>query len=114
MSKRTARALLTEQVLLGEPVEEAERRVMILENPGLPGKSQITGSLYAGLQLIMPGEIAPTHRHVPSALRVSGCSGSVTLSRLMFGSGMLTQSWAFTLPPSLNVTVTPFDSVNTT
>ena len=33
---------------------EAERRVMILENPGLRGSSQITSSLYAGLQLIMP------------------------------------------------------------
>ena len=42
---------------------EAERRVMILENPGLRGSSQITNSLYAGLQLIMPGEVAPAHRH---------------------------------------------------
>ena len=36
--------------------EEAERRVLILENPGLPGMSRITQSLYAGLQLILPGE----------------------------------------------------------
>jgi gentisate 1,2-dioxygenase len=49
--------------------EEAERRVLILENPGLKGSSQITGSLYAGLQLIMPGEVAPAHRHTQSALR---------------------------------------------
>ena len=49
--------------------EEAERRVLILENPGLPGFSQITQSLYAGLQLVLPGETAPTHRHTPSALR---------------------------------------------
>src|SRR5262245_33666543 len=35
---------------------EAERRVLILENPALRGASQITGTLYAGLQLIMPGE----------------------------------------------------------
>jgi gentisate 1,2-dioxygenase len=48
---------------------EAERRVLILENPGLPGMSQITQSLYAGLQLVLPGETAPTHRHTPSALR---------------------------------------------
>src|SRR4051812_30654353 len=39
--------------------EEAERRVLVLENPGLPGKSQITDTLYGGLQLILPGEIAP-------------------------------------------------------
>jgi len=48
---------------------EAERRVLILENPGLRGSSQITGNLYAGLQLIMPGESAPPHRHTQSALR---------------------------------------------
>eukprot|EP01036_Dinobryon_divergens_P060057 gene60057-80094_t len=34
---------------------QAERRVLILENPGLPGQSAITQSLYAGLQLILPG-----------------------------------------------------------
>lgn len=49
--------------------EQAERRVLILENPGLPGTSAITNSLYAGLQLILPGEVAPCHRHTQSALR---------------------------------------------
>lgn len=48
---------------------QAERRVLILENPGLPGQSAITTSLYAGLQLILPGEIAPAHRHSQCALR---------------------------------------------
>ncbi len=50
--------------------EEAERRVLILENPALRGQSCITQSLYAGLQLIMPGEVAPAHRHTQSALRL--------------------------------------------
>jgi gentisate 1,2-dioxygenase len=49
--------------------EQAERRVLILENPGLPGQAAITSSLYAGLQLILPGEIAPAHRHSQCALR---------------------------------------------
>jgi gentisate 1,2-dioxygenase len=49
--------------------KEAERRVLILENPGCPGESSATGTLYAGLQLILPGEIAPCHRHTQSALR---------------------------------------------
>jgi gentisate 1,2-dioxygenase len=48
---------------------EAERRVMVLENPGLPGQSRITQSLFAGLQIILPGEVAPAHRHTASALR---------------------------------------------
>lgn len=49
--------------------KQAERRVLILENPGLGGLSSITPSLYAGLQLILPGEIAPAHRHAQCALR---------------------------------------------
>ncbi len=49
--------------------KEAERRVLILENPGMPGESKITTSLYAGIQLIMPGEIAPAHRHSQAAFR---------------------------------------------
>jgi gentisate 1,2-dioxygenase len=49
--------------------EQAERRVLILENPGLPGTSSVTTSLYAGLQLILPGEVAPCHRHTQCALR---------------------------------------------
>lgn len=48
---------------------EAERRVLILENPGLPGSSRITTSLYCGLQLVLPGEVAPAHRHSQSAMR---------------------------------------------
>lgn len=49
--------------------EQAERRVLIMENPGLSGQSAITPSLYAGLQLILPGEVAPCHRHSQNALR---------------------------------------------
>ncbi|CDO36605.1 gentisate 1,2-dioxygenase [Novosphingobium sp. KN65.2] len=49
--------------------EQAERRVIILENPGLAGESAITPRLYAGLQLVLPGEVAPCHRHSQSALR---------------------------------------------
>src|SRR3954451_19517765 len=49
--------------------QEATRRVLMLMNPGLDGEASITGSLFAGLQLIMPGEIAPAHRHSQSAPR---------------------------------------------
>jgi len=49
--------------------KEAERRVLILENPGFKGQSRITTSLFSGLQMILPGEVAPAHRHTPSALR---------------------------------------------
>ena len=49
--------------------EEAHRRVLVLENPGLRGEYRITRSLYAGLQLIHPGEIAP--KPSPHAVRAS-------------------------------------------
>jgi gentisate 1,2-dioxygenase len=49
---------------------EAERRVLMLENPALRGSASATHSLYAGLQLVLPGEIAPCHRHAQSALRL--------------------------------------------
>lgn len=48
---------------------DAERRVLVLENPGLAGQRLATDALYAGLQLIMPGEFARAHRHTAAALR---------------------------------------------
>lgn len=50
--------------------EEAERRVLVLENPAFPEEGRATNSLYAGIQLILPGEVAPSHRHTASALRL--------------------------------------------
>lgn len=80
---------------------EAERRVMILENPGMRGSSQITNSLYAGLQLIMPGEVAPAHRHTQSALRfiVEG-NGAYTAvdgekTSMQPGDFVITPSWTW-------------------
>jgi gentisate 1,2-dioxygenase len=81
--------------------QEAERRVLILENPGLAGMSKITGSLYAGLQLIMPGETARTHRHVTSALRFilegGGAYTAVDGERTTMHPGdfILTPSWTW-------------------
>jgi gentisate 1,2-dioxygenase len=48
---------------------DAERRVLVLENPALPGQSRVTDTLYAGVQSILPREVAPAHRHTQSALR---------------------------------------------
>jgi gentisate 1,2-dioxygenase len=52
------------------PMEQAERRVLVLCNPGLPGAYAATATLYAGLQIIFPGEKAPSHHHTPAALRL--------------------------------------------
>ncbi|HEX5394466.1 MAG TPA: cupin domain-containing protein [Rhodocyclaceae bacterium] len=52
------------------PIEKAERRVLVLCNPGLGLQNmQATASIYIGLQLIQPGETAPNHKHSPSAVR---------------------------------------------
>jgi len=71
--------------------KEAERRVLILENPGMRGSSQITTSLYAGLQLVLPGEVAPAHRHSQSALRFvldgAGAHTSVNGERTIMSYG---------------------------
>ena len=81
--------------------EEAVRRVLILENPGLPGQASITQSLYAGLQLILPGEIAPSHRHTQSALRFivegRGAYTAVNGERTTMRPGdfIITPSWTW-------------------
>jgi len=48
---------------------EAERRALMLLNPGNPGGIGATATLYAAAQLILPGESARAHRHSPAALR---------------------------------------------
>src|SRR5579871_1414565 len=46
----------------------AERRVLTLRNPGRRTYGA-THSLTTSLQLLMPGEVAPAHRHSMAALR---------------------------------------------
>jgi gentisate 1,2-dioxygenase len=81
--------------------KEAVRRVLILENPGMRGESCITQSLYAGLQLILPGEIAPSHRHSQSALRLvvegAGAYTAVDGERTTMRAGdfIITPSWTY-------------------
>jgi gentisate 1,2-dioxygenase len=81
--------------------EEAVRRVLIMENPALPAQSCITQSLYAGLQLILPGEIAPSHRHTQSALRfiVEGSTAYTSVdgerTAMHPGDFIITPSWTF-------------------
>jgi gentisate 1,2-dioxygenase len=81
--------------------KEAERRVLILENPALRGKAAITHTLYAGLQLILPGEVAPAHRHTQSALRFvlegEGAYTAVDGERTYMSPGdfIITPSWTW-------------------
>ena len=81
--------------------EEAERRVLMLENPGLPGSTYILNSLYSGLQVILPGEIARAHRHSTNAMRLiiegDGAYSSVEGERVMMRPGdfVLTPYWTW-------------------
>ena len=81
--------------------KQAERRVLMLENPGIAGGCLISDSLYAGLQLVLPGEIARTHRHSASALRFiiegKGAYTSVEGERAYMRPGdfILTPSWTY-------------------
>lgn len=81
--------------------EEAERRVLVLENPAQRGQSRISESMYAGLQILKPGETAPAHRHVSTALRfiVEGSDAytAVDGERTMMRPGdfVTTPSWVW-------------------
>ena len=80
---------------------QAERRVVVLENPAFRGTSRVTSTLYAGIQLIMPGEIAHSHRHMASATRFimegSGAYTAVDGERTTMHPGdyILTPAWSF-------------------
>lgn len=81
--------------------EEAERRVLAMVNPGYPGELRTTTTLYAGIQLILPGETAPAHRHTPSALRFmiegTGAFTAVGGERTTMREGdmVITPAWAW-------------------
>ena len=80
--------------------EEAERRVLILENPGMHGESRITNTMFAGVQMIMPGEVAPAHRHASSAIRFvldgQGAYTAVEGEKAFMSPGdfVITANWA--------------------
>jgi gentisate 1,2-dioxygenase len=77
----------------------AERRVLVYENPALKGTGFIATTLYAGMQIILPGEIAPSHRHTQNALRLfvegEGAYTSVAGERIAMHPGdfIVTPAW---------------------
>jgi gentisate 1,2-dioxygenase len=53
------------------PMDKAERRVLVLANPGHTlEKMQASAAIYLGMQLLLPGEWAPSHKHMPNAVRM--------------------------------------------
>jgi gentisate 1,2-dioxygenase len=83
--------------------EDADRRVLAFKNPGTSPHElpRTTDTLWAAIQLVMPGEIAPPHRHSAAALRyiVEGAGGfSIVDGRrvdMEVGDFVLTPNWSW-------------------
>lgn len=92
-------ALLEAAALIGE--QEADRRVLMMENPAMPGSSRTAPTLNAGWQVLMPGEVAPPHRHSIAAIRYviegTGVHTTVNGQRLAMNPGdfLLTPAWCW-------------------
>jgi gentisate 1,2-dioxygenase len=79
--------------------QQAERRVLRLTNPELPGVASNT--LVANIQIVMPGEIARAHRHSGAALRliIEGRGGYTVVNGervpMFPGDLILTPNWSW-------------------
>lgn len=81
--------------------EEADRRVLAFVNPGrrVYEVPRTTDTLWAALQLVLPGEVAPPHRHTPAALRyvIEGAGGYTVVDGervdMQAGDFVVTPNW---------------------
>jgi len=79
--------------------QQAERRVLRLTNPELPGIASNT--LVANIQIVMPGEVARAHRHSGAALRfiIEGGGGYTVVNGervpMFPGDLVLTPNWSW-------------------
>lgn len=95
--------LLEQLLLAGElvPPEDAERRVLVLANPGLEGRPATTPTVFSDVQLVLPGEVTNIHRHTPSAIRfMLGGKGSYAMgngrtTEQVFGDLVLGPGWGW-------------------
>ncbi|KKY18081.1 putative gentisatedioxygenase [Phaeomoniella chlamydospora] len=80
--------------------KQAERRVLMLVNPGREAP-YTTDTVYAGLQLVMPNETAPAHRHTAFAMRfiIEGNGGFTAVHgrrvKMNRGDVILTPTWNY-------------------
>lgn len=78
--------------------KQAERRVLMLVNPNKEPPFT-TDTIYAGLQLVMPNETAPAHRHTAFAMRfiIEGEGGFTAVHgrrvNMKRGDVILTPTW---------------------
>ena len=82
------------------PDRGVERRILRLANPGVTGKTS-THTLSTAVQLLLPGECAPAHRHSPAAIRfiMQGHGAYTTVEGekcpMVPGDLVLTPSWTW-------------------
>ncbi len=81
-------------------MENAERRALMLVNPAFGERSFTTTNLFAGIQILEPGETAAPHRHTPSAMRLVVEGGGTTVvngqhCQMLPGDLILTPNWAW-------------------
>jgi gentisate 1,2-dioxygenase len=83
--------------------QDADRRVIAYKNPGSSEHeiARATDTLWAAIQLVLPGEVAPPHRHTPAALRyiVEGRGGYTVVDGrrvdMEVGDFLLTPNWSW-------------------
>src|SRR3954453_1528856 len=51
------------------PIEFADRQSILLTNPGLQGRLQVTNTIRCAISIYNPGDLAPAHLHSPNASR---------------------------------------------
>jgi len=77
----------------------ADRRVPNLINPGVTAGLGTSHTLTASIQMVLPGEVAPAHRHLAAALRfiIEGNGAQTTVNgntcTMSAGDLVLTPSW---------------------
>ena len=62
------------------PIEDVERRALIMVNPAFGGRTMTTANLIAAFTVLEPGDKAVPHRHTAAAIRFSAAAdGAVTI-----------------------------------
>ena len=65
---REIESLLRRSPEFMQPGRGAERRILRLDNPGVPERTA-SHTISVAVQYLLPGEVAPAHRHTPDAIR---------------------------------------------
>jgi len=55
------------------PIEFADRQSILLLNPGLNGRLQVTNTIRCAISIYNPGDVAPVHLHSPNASPARSC-----------------------------------------